>query len=348
MNTTQRSMGIPHLFSSAVLLGAALAAGPALLSAASGGGLNLIAQARAETHEGGTHSGGGEHTGGSGGAHSGGYGAGHDTGHEHESGDEADHGSAHGAKGKGGPQYRGGRQELPRGEGDLLDNKVLQGGEEGEGGPGHEGGATHEEGQHDSNKQQGGGHGAPGEDSDAKGPRFGGGRGDETHGGRPVWAREGIPAVELGRLNVVRSPEHVLQRALTESLASVTDGMVTFYNQPLPAIIEQLRTNYDNVVRIDSPLQNLALYQDLLAHTGNLNESGLASVGVAVTPANRNDLAALLLGSASDKNLAVSEDTVKAVSIMLGVDAQLTATDVGDIAAKANAVRDAILTGHGE
>jgi hypothetical protein len=346
VNTTKRSMRILPLFSRAALLTAALAAGPALLGAATGGNLNTIAQARAETHEGGSHSAGGERTGGSGGAHSGGYGSGHDTGHEHESGDDGDHGSQHGAKGKGGPQYRGGRQELPRGEGDLLDNKVLQGDEEAEGG--HEGGATHEEGQHDSNRQKGGGHGAPGEDSDAKGPRFGGGRGDETHGGRPVWAQEGIPEVELGRLNVVRSPEHVLQRALTESLASVTDGMVSFYNQPLPAIIEQLRTNYDNVVRIDSPLQNLALYQDLLAHTGNLNESGLASVGVAVTPANRNDLAALLLGSASDKNLTVSDDTVKAVSIMLGVDSQLTATDVGEIAAKANTVRDAILIGHGE
>lgn len=260
--------------------------------------------------------------------------------------------------GQGGKGYMGGGAGTGQGQGGPAAghggssmDKVLQGEEEeGEGGQGsmQQGGGVHGQGNYGENKQQGGGQGAPDEDSDAKGPRYSGGRGDEAHGGKPAWAQEGIPEVELGRLSVVRSPEHVLQRALEEGLASITEGMVDFYNQPLSTIIDQLTNNYDSVVRLDSPLQNLALYQDLLSHTTSLNESGLASVGVNVTPANRNDLAALLLGTASDKTMEVSEDTVKAVSIILGVQDQLTASDITDIAAKAEDVREAIATGHGD
>ena len=55
-------------------------------------------------------------------------------------------------------------------------------------------------------------------DSDKKGPRFGGGTNTSkpapgTTGGRPVWAKEGIPAVELGRLSVARAPAHVIDKA---------------------------------------------------------------------------------------------------------------------------------------
>jgi hypothetical protein len=35
-------------------------------------------------------------------------------------------------------------------------------------------------------------------------------------GGPPVWTREGIPEVEVGRRNVVRAPRHVLDRALAD------------------------------------------------------------------------------------------------------------------------------------
>ena len=61
------------------------------------------------------------------------------------------------------------------------------------------------------NAGQGQGQGGPGEDSDGKGPQAGSGG---SEGGKPAWAQEGIPEVELGRLNVARSPDKVLdQRA---------------------------------------------------------------------------------------------------------------------------------------
>jgi len=215
--------------------------------------------------------------------------------------------------------------------------------EEGEGGQGsmQQGGGTHGQGSYQDNKQQGGGSGVPGEDSDAKGPRYGGGgEGDATHGGKPTWAQEGIPEVELGRLSVARSPEKVLLKALAESLANFTPEMVSLYDMTAEDAANLLKTQYDTVVRIDSPLENLALYQELLSD-GSTQLPG-------VTPASRNDLAAILLGSASDKTVAVTEDTVKAVSIILGVQDNLTASDITEIATKAEDVRAAISEGHGE
>jgi hypothetical protein len=187
--------------------------------------------------------------------------------------------------------------------------------------------------------QKGGQHG-PSDESDAKGPKYGGGHTGETNRGKPVWAQEGIPEVELGRLSVARSPQHVLDRSLIEALASVTTGMESFYSLTASQAATELKDNYDSVVRIDSPLQNLALYQQLL-------KDGSTDIP-NVTPASRNDLAAIFLGTASDKTMAVTPDTVKAVSIILGVDKSLTAADVNDIATKAEEVRQAIAEGHGE
>jgi hypothetical protein len=214
--------------------------------------------------------------------------------------------------------------------------------DEGDGGKGsmQQGGGTHGQGSYKDNMQQGGGSGGPGEDSDAKGPRYGGGEGDATHGGKPIWAQEGIPEVELGRLSVARSPEKVLLKALAEALANFTPEMVSLYDMTAENAANLLKTQYDTTVRIDSPLENLALYQELLAD-GSTQLPG-------VTPASRNDLAAILLGSASDKTIAITEDTVKAVSIILGVENNLTASDITEIATKAEDVRAAISEGHGE
>lgn len=57
--------------------------------------------------------------------------------------------------------------------------------------------------------------GGPSADSDGKGPRNQPGSGTR---GKPTWAQEGIPEVELGRLNVARSPSNVLDRQLAEVL----------------------------------------------------------------------------------------------------------------------------------
>jgi len=191
----------------------------------------------------------------------------------------------------------------------------------------------------------GSGQGGPDETSEGKGPRASK-PDDGTKGGKPAWASEGIPEVELGRLNVARAPAHVLDRSLQEVLDNWDGSMESFYELTAEQAAALLISHYDEVLRVDSPLENLALYQDILAD-GTTQLPG-------VTPASKLDLAAILLGGASDKTEPVSEDTVRALSIILGLtltddNNPATKTDeVSILADKAEKVRDAVLTGHGE
>ncbi|WP_347311840.1 hypothetical protein [Defluviimonas sp. SAOS-178_SWC] len=184
---------------------------------------------------------------------------------------------------------------------------------------------------------EGTGQGGPGPDSDSKGPQAGSPSSSGSGGGKPVWAQEGIPEVELGRLSVARSPDQVLQRAYDEALASISPEMVDFYSLSLSEMILELSTNFDNVSFIDSPLQNLALFQDALDGT-----STLTSLGVTNTT---DTLLATFLGVASDKTVPISPDTVLAVSTILGT--PITGTAADDLAADAEAIRIAVLAGHG-
>lgn len=185
------------------------------------------------------------------------------------------------------------------------------------------------------NAGQGQGQGGPGEDSDGKGPQAGGP--SDNSGGKPVWAQEGIPEVELGRLSVARSPDKVLDQALAEAVASLTPEMIAYYNLSYDQVIAELSLNFDNVTFIDSPLQNLALLSDLL-------EGGTALSGAGVTT-NDTLLAAMLLGTASDKTLPISTETVIAVTTILGT--PITGTAAEELAGLAEDVRIAILAGHG-
>lgn len=182
-----------------------------------------------------------------------------------------------------------------------------------------------------------GGRGGEGHGGEGHVPR-GTGRSGREGGGPPVWAREGIPDVELGRLNVSRAPAHVLDRALNEAVNEYDPAMTGFYSQDAESAAAQLAADYQNVPRIDSPLQNLALYKQVL------NEGGSPLPGV--TPASTLDMAAIFLGSASDKGIPVSSDTVTAVNAILGLPA-MSPADTAALAAKAEAVRSGIATGHG-
>lgn len=184
---------------------------------------------------------------------------------------------------------------------------------------------------------QGAGQGGPSADSDGKGPQAGGPSTAGSAGGRPVWAKEGIPEVELGRLSVARSPDQVLQRAYDEALASLSPEMVDFYSLSLDEMIMELSTNWDNITIIDSPLQNLALLKEALDGT-----SALTTLGVT----NTNDtLMAVFLGVASDKTLPISSETVVAVSTILGT--PITGAEADALAADAEAIRIAVVAGHG-
>lgn len=216
---------------------------------------------------------------------------------------------------------------------------------DGSGGPdnaqGHQGGQGQgskgaQSGQ-DNQGGQGAGQGGPDPDSDSKGPHAGSPADTGSSGGKPVWAQEGIPEVELGRLSVARSPDQVLDRALAEALATVSGDLVAFYNQSLDDMIYDLSVNWDAISIYDSPLQNLALMKDALDGTSALKDEGVMT--------DNDTLLAVFLGVASDKNVAVSTDTVIAVTTILGT--PIEGTEAEAIAEDAEAIRIAVLAGHG-
>lgn len=204
-------------------------------------------------------------------------------------------------------------------------------GNQGEGGKGNKG----EGGQGQGGQGSGQGQGGPDDGSTGKGGPKAGSGGSE--GGKPNWAQDGIPVVELGRLNVARSPDKVLDQALAEAVASLTPEMIEYYELSLIGAQEELSLNFDEVAFVDSPLQNLALLKDLLA-------GGTALTGAGVD----NDetlLAAMLLGAASDKTIEITTDTVIAVTTILGT--PVTGEDAAELADMAEDIRVAILAGHG-
>lgn len=202
----------------------------------------------------------------------------------------------------------------------------------GKGSGGHED-ETHEDGGHEDGGHEGGsGHEPIG------GTRAGQSEGGQgSGGGKPVWSREGIPEVELGRLNVARSPEQVLDRALEEAKSSFTAEVAQFYRQDLDAMIASLSLNWDNVQFIDSPLQNLALLEDALDGTSVLREVGIIT--------DVHTLQAAFLGTASDKTITITPQTALAVATILGSPVSLAEAEA--LARDAERIRIAILAGHG-
>ena len=204
--------------------------------------------------------------------------------------------------------------------------------------------------------------GRPGKSSDeasseeGKGPHYGGGasarkpEGGST-GGRPVWAKEGIPEVELGRLSVARAPASVLNHAFSEvtanwpttsnTIITLNDGqqltVAQLYSKPAVEFARIVQNNYQAIVRVNSPLENLSLLKDLATNS--------RTVLTGVTPASSTDLAAIFLGSASDKTIPITTDTVTALYTILGLQVP---QDTATLAAEADAVRSGINIGHGE
>lgn len=156
-------------------------------------------------------------------------------------------------------------------------------------------------------------------------------------GGPPVWAQEGIPEVELGRLNVGRAPGFVLTRAEDKALDEFNQNMVALYDLTAEQAAALLQKSYDESERIHSPVQNLALYKDVMTF-GKTQLPG-------VRPASTYDLAAIFLGSASDKNIPITNDTIIAINRILGL-IDMNEGDITVIATKAEAVRTSILIGH--
>lgn len=141
-----------------------------------------------------------------------------------------------------------------------------------------------------------------------------------------------LQTVEFGRMNIARSPESVIEHALTEALSKLDDLSIDADNID-EFTDESGRLTVDGLT-IDSPLENLALYKALLLATPNddgvLELSATSSHDGAdntytllVDPDIRMDLAASALAASSDKTGDLTVDEVVLISSFMGVDDEL-------------------------
>ena len=200
-------------------------------------------------------------------------------------------------------------------------------------------------GHSDGGSAGGSGQGGPSADSEGKGPKSKAGKPADGKKGKPAWAQEGIPEVELGRLNVARSPDKVLDRQLAEAVSTIEAlpdaeeaALVGLYDGTVEEFTAAVTPEtWDSLTIIDSPVQNLALLRDI--YDGD--DFALSDLGIAPS----DDLAAMVIGVASDKTIPITEDTVKALNVIM--DLKLTPEQIKQIAIDAEAVRQAVATAHG-
>ncbi len=253
-----------------------------------------------------------------------------------------DSGGHEGGKGgdKGAKKGKGGSHESGSGGASKSAESALS--EEEEGGKGSMGSTTHGKGSYQDKKMSGSGKGGPSAESDAKGPRYSGGASTGSKGGKPVWSQEGIDeSVEMGRLNVARSPAKVIDKATLTALATLQANPALYTLPNLDAVIAAIKSGTINgtaIVRIDSPLENLGLYKDVRAD---------GTIANLTTPLSPTDLAAIFLGGAADKTVPITAATVNNMNVIMQLPA-MSAEDAATLAAKADAVRAAILEAHGE
>ncbi len=112
--------------------------------------------------------------------------------------------------------------------------------------------------------------------------------------------------VEFGRLSVARSPTKVIAHALEEALAKLTSGGVV-------AVDATGRLTVDGVA-IDSPLENIALYDEYMSHDNTI--PALIAEGIDL-PAGFAPEA--LLAAAADKTGTIIVDTVVYINSVLGI-----------------------------
>jgi hypothetical protein len=261
-----------------------------------------------------------------------------------EEGKGSDGGSGSGGKGKGSSKNGGAGHETEGGGSKSLETKVLdEGTDTGENEGPHGSAGTSDKGKKGDKKMSGSGKGGPSADSDAKGPRHSGGTTTGSKGGKPVWSQEGIPEVELGRLNVARSPAKVIDKATVTALATLQASPALYTLSTLEEVKQAiLNSGTTPIIRIDSPLENLGLYKDLLKDGKIVLPNGTTFYSSLSTA----ELAGIFLGGASDKTVPISNDTVIAVSKILGL--TVGDSEVAAIQASAETIRDAINTAHGE
>lgn len=240
--------------------------------------------------------------------------------------------------------------------------------------------SVYAEGGHDSGTEKGhkgsggeSGHkGKGGESSHGKKTTIVGDSAADTKGKKGAttkpWAHDGISialdgeTVELGRLNAGRAPAKVLDQQLWELIKTFKDSNVpAVYTDPTvtsaATLISYIGDLKERLVKIDSPLTNLALYKEMLINgktstsTFTRKEDGietpysLTQINLSSSAMDSYVLAAFFLASAAEKESEISLNTVKASNLILGIK-NIDDTIAQQIADDANAIRKAMLTNH--
>jgi len=135
-----------------------------------------------------------------------------------------------------------------------------------------------------------------------------------------------VVEVDLGRLNIARAPEKVLDHSLVEALKKLSTGSVITLDPSGRLVVDG--------VTIDSPLENLALFKAIVstpAVDGIINLTTTAMVdGQSVTysfPISVEQaglVAAAAIAAASDKTGTLSVDEVMYIAKFFGLDTQLS------------------------
>ncbi|MGE3428718.1 MAG: hypothetical protein AB7I44_18335 [Hyphomicrobiaceae bacterium] len=130
--------------------------------------------------------------------------------------------------------------------------------------------------------------------------------------------------VELGRLSVGRSPDRVLAAQLEEASKAILSATSISLDASGRIVI----TTADGTSTIDSPLENLALYKELLT-TGTIaiekadgSLVDLSAIGIDANSALTDKellLAASLFAAASDKTIPITIDSVIYMNTILGI-----------------------------
>ena len=130
--------------------------------------------------------------------------------------------------------------------------------------------------------------------------------------------------VELGRLSVGRSPSRVLSAQLEEAISSINSATAI----TLDAAGRIVLTTADGTKTIDSPLENLALYVELI-NTGTidgLDATKLAALGIVAdgtVSATEFKIASSFFAAASDKTIPVTIDSIVYMNTILKIDGTL-------------------------
>ena len=120
--------------------------------------------------------------------------------------------------------------------------------------------------------------------------------------------------VDFGRTSVIRSPTSVLQTQLSDVIVNLATAACTTLDAAGRLVTSTVANDVVSTAEIDSPLQNLAIYWQLML-TGYLG----AATAPLPLPAGVEITAARSLGAAADKFGTVSVDMVAYMNQILGL-----------------------------